>query len=117
VLWVNVKTLLSSGPYAEANMKRWDKALVAACPAYPDMAVFNWAGVVKRSWFTPDGIHYNSPGSAPRAAAFADALATAFPAGSPRLANAGAVGHGGRSGGASCVVNEFPGWDLPTYHY
>jgi hypothetical protein len=27
------------------------------------------------------------------------------------------VGHGGRSEGASCVVNEFPGWDLPTYHY
>ena len=38
VLWVNVKTLLSSGPYAEANMQQWDNALLAACPEYPEHA-------------------------------------------------------------------------------
>jgi hypothetical protein len=104
VLWVNVKSLLSSGPYAEANMERWDQALLAACPSYPNMRVLDWAAMVKPDWFTPDGIHYNSPGSAPRAAAFADGLATAFPA------------HPG-SGSSSCVVTASPSWHLPAYHY
>ena len=52
--------------YAETNMEHWDHTLVTACAAYPTMRVFNWAGMVERGWFTPDGIHYNSPGSAPR---------------------------------------------------
>ncbi|HMH92211.1 MAG TPA: acyltransferase family protein, partial [Streptosporangiaceae bacterium] len=30
VMWVNVKSLVSSGPYAEPNMQRWDAALVKA---------------------------------------------------------------------------------------
>jgi len=106
VLWVNVKTLVATGPYAEANMAKWDKVLVQACPHYPNMAVFNWAGVVQRSWFISDGIHYSSQGSAKRAAAIADALATAFPAdGAP-----------GRRAGA-CLVNASPRWDLPNFRY
>ena len=80
VLWVNVKTLLSSGPYAEANMQQWDNALLAACPNYPNMRVFNWAHIANPDWFTTDGIHFTSTGSAVRAAAIADALATGFPA-------------------------------------
>jgi hypothetical protein len=114
VLWVNVRTLVTSGPYAEANMERWDAALLAACPSYPNMRIFNWAGVAKPSWFIADGIHYNSPGSAPRAAAIADALATAFPADARTLASAKAKGKSG-GGNAGCMVNEASSWHLPTF--
>lgn len=106
VLWVNVKTLVATGPYAEANMEKWDQVLLSACPRYPNMAVFNWAGAVQRSWFIRDGIHYSSEGSAKRAAAIADALATAFPAGGPPHRRAG-----------PCVVNASPKWDLPNFQY
>jgi lysophospholipase L1-like esterase len=106
VMWVNTVTLVSTGPYAEANMRRWNQAVSSACPRYPDMAVFDWAGVAQRSWFIPDGIHYSSEGSAKRAAAIADALATAFPAGDPS----------GRRAGA-CTVEASPRWDLPNFHY
>ena len=81
VMWVNVKSLLSSGPYAEANMLRWNAALVAACAKYPNMRIYNWASVVRSSWFISDGIHYTSAGYAARADIIADALARAFPAG------------------------------------
>ena len=80
VMWVNVKSLVPSGPYAEPSMRRWDEALDQACSRYPEMRVFDWAGVVKDSWFIPDGIHYYSPGYAARAHLIADALAEAFPA-------------------------------------
>ena len=80
VMWVNVKSLVPSGPYAEANMRRWDEGLVQACARYPNMRVFDWADVAKDSWFIPDGIHYYSPGYAARAHLIADALAEAFPA-------------------------------------
>jgi peptidoglycan/LPS O-acetylase OafA/YrhL len=80
VMWVNAKTLVSSGPYAESNMQRWNQALVAACARYPNIRVYDWASVVKDAWFIPDGIHYYSPGYAARAHLIADALAQAFPA-------------------------------------
>jgi peptidoglycan/LPS O-acetylase OafA/YrhL len=83
VMWVNVKSLVASGPYAESNMQRWDAALLAACARYPNMRVFDWAAVAKDSWFIPDGIHYYSPGYAARAELIADALAEAFPAHGP----------------------------------
>ena len=83
VMWVNVKSLVASGPYAESNMQRWDAALVAACARYPNMRVFDWADVAKDSWFIPDGIHYYSPGYAARAELIADALAESFPAHGP----------------------------------
>ena len=79
VMWVNVKSLVASGPYAESNMQRWDAALVAACARYPNMRVFDWADVAQDSWFIPDGIHYYSPGYAARAELIADALAESFP--------------------------------------
>ena len=119
VLWVNVKTLLSSGPYAEANMQLWDNALVAACPTYPNMRVFNWAHIANPAWFTSDGIHFTSTGSAVRAAAIADALATAFPAATAQ-GNSGSGAHKtGSTGSAhgssgSCVVNWSPSWHLPS---
>jgi hypothetical protein len=79
VMWVNVKTLVASGPYAESAMLRWNAALLRACARYPNMRVFDWAAVVRRKWFISDGIHYSSAGYAARAELIADALARAFP--------------------------------------
>ena len=79
VMWVNTKTLLSSGPYASANERAWDKTLVRALAKYPNMRIFDWSGVARPAWFEPDGIHYNSLGCVIRAKAIAEALAMAFP--------------------------------------
>lgn len=81
VLWVNVKSLEASGPYAAENMVEWDLALLEACPSYPNMRVYDWAGDVKDAWFIDDGIHFTTPGYRARARLIADALAEAFPAG------------------------------------
>lgn len=81
VMWVNTQTGLSSGPWSEANMQSWNNALVAACKAYPNMRIFNWAAMVHPGWHLSDGIHYTSQGYAIRAHAIARALARAFPAG------------------------------------
>jgi hypothetical protein len=80
VLWVNTRTLLSGGPWSEANEQAWDDALVRALARYPNMRIFNWAAVAQVGWFLPDGIHYNAQGCAVRAEAIPDALARAFPA-------------------------------------
>ena len=91
VLWVNVKSLLASGPYSERDMRGWDQALLQACPRYPNMRVFNWAAFARPPWFTPDGIHYTSAGYAVRSRLIAGALAAAYPrapsrsAGQPRV--------------------------------
>jgi lysophospholipase L1-like esterase len=79
VMWVNVKSLLVSGPYAEVNMERWDQTLVKECAKYPNMRIFNWAALAKPQWFISDGIHYTSLGYEHRALDIADALANAFP--------------------------------------
>jgi peptidoglycan/LPS O-acetylase OafA/YrhL len=81
VMWVTVKSLLSSGPYSEQNMKQWNQALYAAAPKYPNMRIYNWASVVQDPWFISDKIHYTSAGYAARGELIADALAAAFPAG------------------------------------
>jgi hypothetical protein len=80
VMWVNAQTDLSSGPWSEANMQMWNDALVAACRAYPNMRIFNWAAIVQPRWHLEDGIHYTPTGYAIRAHAIAHALAKAFPA-------------------------------------
>jgi lysophospholipase L1-like esterase len=79
VLWINVKSLLASGPYSERDMQQWNRALMQACPAYPDMRVFNWAALARPAWFIADGIHYTSAGYAMRSHLIATALAQAFP--------------------------------------
>ncbi len=79
VMWVNVKSLLDSGPYAEVNMAKWDQTLLTACKRYPNMRVFNWAALAKPKWFISDGIHYTSLGYEHRSRDIADALAHAFP--------------------------------------
>jgi peptidoglycan/LPS O-acetylase OafA/YrhL len=116
VLWVNVKTLLSSGPYSETDMEQWDEALLAACPSYPNMRVFNWAAMAQPQWFISDGIHYTSAGSAARAAAIADALATAFPAAGTGV-NSYAKDHDHENTAASCVINGTSAWHLPAFQY
>ena len=79
VLWVNVKSLVTSGPYAEKYMKSWDEALLEACDRHPYMRIYNWVGDVKDAWYIPDGIHFTSPGYAARGRLIADALLEAFP--------------------------------------
>jgi lysophospholipase L1-like esterase len=80
VMWVNVITLLNSGPYAESMMQRWNRDLLQACAGYPNMRVYNWAAVANPSWFIPDGIHYTPYGYAQRSRDIAQAIAQAFPA-------------------------------------
>jgi len=79
VMWVNVISLLSTGPYAEPNMRKWDQDLVSACAKYPNMRVLDWADQAKRPWFINDGIHYTSYGYAQRSRIIAQGLAAAFP--------------------------------------
>jgi peptidoglycan/LPS O-acetylase OafA/YrhL len=80
-LWVNVRSIVETGdPYSTENMEKWDEELVAACAAYPNMRVYDWASDVKDAWFIEDGIHFTSPGYAARAQLIAQALAHAFPA-------------------------------------
>jgi lysophospholipase L1-like esterase len=94
VLWVNVRSIVESGdPYAEANMKEWDKTLLAECARYPNMRIYNWARDVKDEWFIEDGIHFTSPGYAARSELIAHALAHAFPA------------SGESEGGSHCLLS------------
>jgi peptidoglycan/LPS O-acetylase OafA/YrhL len=94
VLWVNVRSIVESGdPYAEENMKEWDKTLVAQCARYPNMRIYNWAKDVKDEWFIEDGIHFTSPGYAARSELIAHALAHAFPA------------KGESEGGSHCLIS------------
>jgi peptidoglycan/LPS O-acetylase OafA/YrhL len=82
-LWVNVRSLVPEGEgqyYSKENMEAWNEELVAACAAYPNMRVYDWAADVKDGWFIDDGIHFTSPGYAARAQLIAQALAHAFPA-------------------------------------
>jgi peptidoglycan/LPS O-acetylase OafA/YrhL/lysophospholipase L1-like esterase len=82
VMWVDVISLLSSGPYSEANMQQWNATLRQACSRYPNMRIFDWASLAQSEpgWFISDGIHYTSAGYAIRGQQIAQALARAFPA-------------------------------------
>jgi peptidoglycan/LPS O-acetylase OafA/YrhL len=80
VMWVNLRSLLNNGPYAEANMLRWDQTLLKECPKYPNMRVYNWAAEVRRKWYISDGIHFSSIGYKHRAKMIAEGLANSFPA-------------------------------------
>jgi hypothetical protein len=80
VMWITVKSLVSAGPYSNANMRAWNAALLADCTRYPTMRIYDWAAAVHTAWFSDDGIHYTSTGYAARAALIADALVKSFPA-------------------------------------
>jgi peptidoglycan/LPS O-acetylase OafA/YrhL len=107
VMWVNVISLLDSGPYSEADMQEWDQALLRACPHHPSMRVYDWAAVARPQWFINDGIHYTSAGYAARSRLIARALAEAFPAGSGSAQGHQPASAAQQSGspGASCVVH------------
>jgi hypothetical protein len=79
VLWLTVRTLDSTGPYANQNMEGFNEALVDACDEHPNLRVFDWASVVEDKWYIEDGIHFTSDGYAARAHRTARALAEAFP--------------------------------------
>ena len=79
VMWETVKSLLTSGPYAEANMRTWNRTVIRACDKYPNMRVFDWASAADDGWFISDGTHYTSEGYTQRARLTADALVHAFP--------------------------------------
>jgi peptidoglycan/LPS O-acetylase OafA/YrhL len=91
VMWTTVKSLLTSGPYANTNMLDWNRTVIDACEEYPNMRVFDWASQVEDDWFLTDGTHYTAEGSRHRAHLSATALAQGFPA-------------SGDSEGSSCVV-------------
>src|SRR5829696_5578692 len=80
VLWVTVRSLLTSGPYAEENMERWNQTLEANCDKYPNMRIFDWASWTQDDWFIEDGTHYTAEGYGHRARLTANGLAHAFPA-------------------------------------
>ncbi len=83
-MWLTVRTLLSSGPWAEREMQKWNDALLQACRKYPNMRVYDWASQARDSWYISDGIHFTSLGYRERAHRIAQALAVADPAqGSP----------------------------------
>ncbi len=92
VMWMTVKSLLTSGPYSNANMQDWNRTVIDACSEYPNMRVFDWASLAEEDWFLPeDGTHFTSEGSRHRARLSANALAHGFPA-------------PGEKEGSSCVV-------------
>jgi hypothetical protein len=80
VLWVDAKTLRTDGPWADPSMRAWDEALTAATARYPNIKIYDWAGVVQDAWFGDDRIHYTTEGYTQRAALIADALAATYPA-------------------------------------
>ena len=80
VMWVTVKSLLSSGPYSEQNMEQWNQTLQDACNRYPNMRIFDWASWTQDDWFISDGTHYTSEGYRHRARLTANGLAHGFPA-------------------------------------
>ena len=103
VMWVNVKSLLATGPYSEADMTAWNADLMRACARYPNMRVYDWASVVKNDWFISDGIHFTSRGYAARAHRIAHALAAAFPRGGRRAGTPQAGQQG--TPRSSCLVH------------
>jgi hypothetical protein len=80
VLWVDAKTLRTDGPWQNSSMLTWNEALTAAAARYPNIKVYDWAGVVQDAWFGDDRIHYTTEGYTQRAALIAAALATSYPA-------------------------------------
>jgi peptidoglycan/LPS O-acetylase OafA/YrhL len=79
VLWLTVRTRLSSGPYRDSGMAAFSKSLIDACERYPNLRVYDWRAEVNDSWYVDDGIHFTPEGYRQRARGIADALAIAFP--------------------------------------
>lgn len=80
VLWVNVKTIETTGSWRNEVMAAWNDGLADATHTYPNIHVYDWAAVVEDDWFTDDGIHYTSDGYIERSRLIADALGKLIPA-------------------------------------
>jgi hypothetical protein len=80
VLWVDVKTLVTSGAWSNPEMEKWNQELAQAQARYPNIKVYHWTEVVQDGWFSSDRIHYTSEGYTQRARLIADALAASYPA-------------------------------------
>jgi peptidoglycan/LPS O-acetylase OafA/YrhL len=83
VMWVGAVSTVPAGEYSSEVMQDWNQELVEECPNYPNMRVFDWAGLAKRDWFIEDGTHYTSPGYVAKTRSIAQALVHAFPQGLP----------------------------------
>ena len=96
VMWLTVKTIVATSPYADAQMQKWNAGLLAACKRWPNMRIYDWRSEVQNSWYISDGIHFSSLGSQQRAKRIAGALTRAFPQGgaSPKscLVSSGILG-------------------------
>lgn len=97
VLWVNLKSELTSGPLADERLQRWNAGLAEACNRYPNMRVFDWAGAAQDDWFATDGVHFTQDGYRARGTLIADAVGEAFP-----------PGGSAPKAGDSCVVSSSP---------
>jgi peptidoglycan/LPS O-acetylase OafA/YrhL len=82
VMWLTVKTIIATSPYADVQMQKWNAALVAACKRWPNMRIYDWRSEVQNGWYISDGIHFSSLGSQQRSKRIAAALTRAFPQGS-----------------------------------
>ncbi|HYJ68746.1 MAG TPA: acyltransferase family protein [Nocardioidaceae bacterium] len=78
-LWLTVKSRLSSSPWANDEMAKWNDALRDACERYPNLRVYDWASEVHDGWYISDGIHFTTPGYAERSRRIVRALAVAYP--------------------------------------
>ncbi|MEQ6900843.1 SGNH/GDSL hydrolase family protein [Nocardioides sp. YIM 152588] len=81
VLWLTVRSLRSSGPYADAHMAAFDADLEAACERHPNLRLYDWRSEVRTEWFVADGVHFTSHGYRQRARRIARALSAAYPSG------------------------------------
>ena len=84
VLWVDTVSRLAPPTfYSAQNMQLWNQSLDAACPSYPNLRIFDWAGLAQPQWFQEDGTHYTTPGYIAKTDAIVQGLVQAFPAGQP----------------------------------
>ena len=85
VLWVNLKSLLASGPTQGANMQLWNPYPGSGLRRVPEHAGLRLGlGYEEGSWFISDGTHYTSGGYAQRPSD-RRRLVHAFPASGTRV--------------------------------
>ena len=80
VLWVNVKSLVGSGPYAETNMEQWNQALLRRLRHVPEHARLRLGRGGQGLLVHPGRHPLHLRGLRARAQLIAKALAKAFPA-------------------------------------
>src|SRR5690606_5680199 len=78
LLWVDARTTLSEGPWANSAMEAWNEALYRITAPLRNVAIVPWSELARPEWFT-DGIHHTAAGRAHLTALVADALVEHFP--------------------------------------